>query len=61
MSDHGQVMTIKDVAFYLHIHSSTVHRLLKRGELPAFKIGGCWRFFETEIYAWMRKRTEVPR
>jgi excisionase family DNA binding protein len=29
---------------YLKVHPSTIYRQLKRGRLPAFKIGSDWRF-----------------
>jgi excisionase family DNA binding protein len=44
-----EVMTVPEVAQYLHCHPSTIYRLLKRGELPAFKVGSDWRFKAEEI------------
>ena len=38
-----KVLTINEVAEILRMHSTTVYRLVKRGELPGFKIGGNWR------------------
>ncbi len=29
---------------YLHVHPSTIYRLLKKQGLPAFRVGGRWRF-----------------
>jgi excisionase family DNA binding protein len=48
----GKVMTVEEVSQYLHIHPSTVYRLLKRGEIPAFRIGGDWRFNIKTIDVW---------
>jgi excisionase family DNA binding protein len=45
-------MTVEEVSQYLHIHPSTVYRLLKRGEIPAFRIGGDWRFDIETIDVW---------
>jgi excisionase family DNA binding protein len=39
-----KVMTLEEVSQYLHIHPFTVYRLLKGGEIPAFRIGSDWRF-----------------
>src|SRR5437868_4755172 len=39
-----KVMTVEELSQYLHIHRSTVYRLLKRGEIPAFSIGSDWPF-----------------
>jgi excisionase family DNA binding protein len=38
------VMTVNDLARYLKVHPSTVYRLLRTGQLPAFKVGRDWRF-----------------
>ena len=31
-----RVMTVKDLSEYLRVHPSTVYKLLRRGEVPAF-------------------------
>ena len=46
------VMTVKDLSEYLKVHPSTVYRQLKRGELPAFKVGSDWRFNIESIDRW---------
>ena len=47
-----RVMNVDDLSKYLRIHRSTIYRLLKRGELPGFKIGSDWRFNIDAIDAW---------
>jgi len=47
-----KVMTVEELSQYLHIHRSTVYRLLKRGEIPAFRIGSDWRFNIETIDVW---------
>ena len=39
-----KVMTVREVSAYLHVHPSTIYRLLKRRQIPAFHIGSDWRF-----------------
>jgi excisionase family DNA binding protein len=51
------VLTVKDVADHLRVHPSTVYRLLKSGELPAFKVGHKWRFSVEAIEHWRFKRS----
>lgn len=51
-------MTVKEVSDYLRVHPSTIYRLLKRGEIPAFRINGDWRFHLTAIEKW-RSQMEV--
>jgi excisionase family DNA binding protein len=47
-----RVMTVQDVSVYLRVHPSTVYRLLKRNELPAFRVGCDWRFNVEAIDRW---------
>ena len=42
--ESSRVMTVKELSDYLKVHPSTVYRQLKRGGLPAFKVGSDWRF-----------------
>lgn len=48
----ASVMTLEEVAGYLRVHPSTIYRLLKRRELPAFKVGSDWRFNQESIDRW---------
>jgi excisionase family DNA binding protein len=50
------VLTLEDVAQYLHVHPSTVYRLLKNRSIPAFKVGSDWRFNEESIERWIKER-----
>jgi len=52
MEKNELVMTVKEVAQYLKVHTSTVYRLVQSGELPGFKIGGDWRFNKESIDRW---------
>ena len=38
------ILTLAEVARYLRVHPSTVYRLLKSNQLPAFRVGKDWRF-----------------
>ncbi len=51
------VMTVREAAEYLHCHTSTLYRLVERGKIPAFKLGGNWRLLLGELERWMSKRT----
>ncbi len=46
------MMTLQEVAEYLRVTRSTIHRLLKRNQIPAFRIGRHWRFNLEEIDNW---------
>ena len=47
-----RVLTVKEVADYLNVHQSTIYRMLKRAELPAFRVGSDWRFNIENIDRW---------
>ncbi len=49
------LMTVKDVATYLAVTERTVYRLVKDHKLPAYKVGGQWRFKADMIEGWMQK------
>jgi len=47
------VMTLHEVAKFLRCHESTVYRLTKRGQIPAFRLGSEWRFLRSRIEQWI--------
>jgi excisionase family DNA binding protein len=49
------IMTIKEVASYLKMTEKTIYRLAKERKIPAFKIGGNWRFKKQAIDEWIEK------
>jgi excisionase family DNA binding protein len=51
-----EIMTAKDVAEYLHIHTLTVHKYAREGKIPAFKIGTDWRFHRKYIERWIKQK-----
>ncbi len=51
-SDNTHVLTVKELSDYLKVHPSTIYRQLKRGNLPAFKVGSDWRFNIESIDRW---------
>lgn len=52
-TERGSVLTISEVAEVLRLHPTTVYRLVKRGELPGFKIGGNWRINRASLDLWL--------
>lgn len=51
-----RVMTVKELSDYLRVHPSTIYKLLRRGELPGFRIGTDWRFNAEVIDRWCLER-----
>jgi excisionase family DNA binding protein len=48
----SKVLTVKELSDYLKVHPSTVYRQLRKGRLPAFKVGSDWRFNIESIDRW---------
>jgi excisionase family DNA binding protein len=49
----GEILTLDEVAAYLKAGKRTVYRLAQNGEIPAFKLGGTWRFRRSELDRWI--------
>ncbi len=47
-----RVMTVREVSAYLRVHQTTIYRLLKHNQIPAFRVGGDWRFNIETIDSW---------
>ena len=56
----NEVLTVAEVAAFLRVNRSTVYKLIRRGELPAFKVGSDWRFNRTQIEELFKFRTPDP-
>ena len=56
----NEVLTASEVANYLRVSLSTIYRLLKSGDLPAFRIGSDWRFNRVHIEEWLKSRAQTP-
>jgi excisionase family DNA binding protein len=55
------VLTLEEVARFLKVHPSTVYRLLKKRQIPAFKMGSDWRFNQESIEKWVNEREAFER
>ena len=51
-----EILTINEVASYLKAGKRTVYRLAASGKLPAFKLGGTWRFRRGDLDQWIARR-----
>ena len=51
-----EILTLPEVAKLLKVADKTVYTMAQRGALPAFKVGGQWRFKRDDIDAWIEWR-----
>jgi len=52
-----EILTLPEVAQLLKVAEKTAYTMAQKGELPAFKVGGQWRFRRTDLDAWIDAKT----
>ena len=57
----GAILTIKEVADYLKVTERTIYRLAAAKQIPAFKVGGSWRFSRADIDDWIKQQSAVDQ
>jgi excisionase family DNA binding protein len=55
------LMTVKEVAKYLHVVQLTVYRMIDRGDLPAIKVGSRWRIRRQDLEDHLKRSTSQPK
>ena len=49
-------MTIKELAEYLQLEEHTIYKMARKGEIPAYKVAGQWRFKKEMIEEWLEQK-----
>ena len=47
------ILTLPEVAVLLKVAEKTVYTMAQRGQLPAFKVRGQWRFKRSDLERWI--------
>jgi excisionase family DNA binding protein len=55
----GDIFTLREVAQYLKVTERTIYRLVAEQRIPAFKVGGSWRFRHGDLDRWIRHQMHV--
>ncbi len=61
--DNGRVdkwLSVQNVADDLELNATTIRRMIKKGDLPAYKIGGEYRIMKREYSEWLLKQRVTP-
>ena len=53
----SEILIIKQVAAYLKVTERTIYRLAAARKIPAFKVGGTWRFSQADIDRWISQQS----
>lgn len=51
-----KLLTPSEAASILKISQKTLHRMIHKGRIPAFKIGNQWRILESRFEEWVQER-----
>ncbi len=54
-----EILTIKELAEHLKVNERTIYRLASAKKIPAFKVGGSWRFSRPDIDIWIKQQSIV--
>lgn len=54
-----RLLTLPETADLLHVSIRTLHRMIRKDDLPAFKVGGQWRLRESQLTRWIQRREEL--
>lgn len=57
-ADEGEILTLRQVAEFLKVTDRTIYRLAAAKKIPAFKVGGTWRFSKAEITEWIQQQSK---
>jgi excisionase family DNA binding protein len=55
-SESLRLFTLPEAAQMLHVSTRTLQRMIRRNDLPAFKVGGQWRVRESQLAQWIQIR-----
>lgn len=51
-----EILTLPEVAQLLKVPEKTVYTMAQKGELPAFKVRGQWRFKRVDLDQWIEEQ-----
>ena len=57
VNSRSDILTIRQVADYLKVTERTMYRLAAARQIPAFKVGGSWRFSRADIDSWIKQQS----
>ncbi len=55
----SNLMTTKEASEYLQLSYMTLYKLAQQGDIPAYKLGGHWRFNKTVLDEWFANKSQV--
>lgn len=50
------LVTIKEISRLLNIAEKTIYTMAAEERIPAYKVGGSWRFSISEVQGWLEEQ-----
>lgn len=60
VANHHSMMTLREAAAYLRVHTATLEQMAQEGRLPALLIDSKWRFLKSSIDEWVTLQRYRP-
>ena len=57
----NEILTVSEVSAWLKVHPSTIYRLVRAKQIPAFRVGADWRFVAQDLELWLEQITVMGR
>lgn len=51
-----KLLTFNEAREYLRVNRGTLYKLIRNGDVPAFRVGKQWRIDKKELNIWLRKQ-----
>jgi excisionase family DNA binding protein len=49
-----EILTVKEIAEILRVHPTTIYNIIKRGDLPAIKVGNSYRVYKSDFVEYIK-------
>lgn len=55
VAPQSDILSLPEACSFLRVHRNTLYKLIKEGEVPAFRLmqGGRWRFRKRDLEQWL--------
>lgn len=53
-----EVLDLNEACKFLKIAKPTLYKYIRRGDIPAFKMGRVWRFHRESLDVWVKNRVQ---
>ena len=61
MANERELLDAREAAVYLKLNEQTVRRLARENQIPAFKVGGSWRFKRSSLEEWAEEQQTLNK